>query len=441
MLITTPDRQKDESGLDPEALIPEARERQRRRYARIAGTILAAAGAALLLWEVLGPGTSNGAVGAGEPKAALASSRCPGRDLGEVAYVRAGALAVVDFARCTPTTLVKSGATGTPAFSNDGKYVSFGGGYVSVATGAVHRLAAAPIVWSPAQTLLAYVRRGAVLVTAPGSAPRQLVAPSWRAGSPVFSPDGKTIVFAGRGGSLYTVPVAGGTPRLLARVPAPNQAIPFGFSPDGRTFLFHVYPDSASLSSDGMALVAVSLATRRQTTIATTLGRSDFATWCGNSLAYVVDRTGRSVTMGAGIALASPPSWRSVTVLPQGTTTSWNAPVCSGGRLAVSAGPSSSDSPFGQEHRSLWLVPAKADATPTLVSRATGRLTDELPMWSADGKYLVFVRTAPAGIQGSGKLYAYDVAAKRVVGPVASVGTTENYYGSYGWASQIAWHR
>lgn len=439
MLITTPETPPREH--DPEALIREARERQRRRRVRIAATVLAAAGAALILWDVLGPGSSSGAVGSGRPSAALASSRCPGRDLGEVAYVRGGALDVVDFAECAPTTLVARGVSGTPAFSSDGKYVSFAGGYVPVAGGAVHRVAATQLVWSPTRTMLAYAtRNGAIDLLIPGMAPRQIVAPSVGAGTPTFSPNGKTIVFPGRGRALYAVSVAGGTPRLLAGVAGPAQPMPFGFSPDGRYFLFHV-AEGASLASDGMPLVAVSLATGRETTIATTLGRSDFATWCGNSLAYVTDNAGRSVTMGDGIALASPPAWKSVTVLPGRGATSWNAPVCSGDQLAVSAGPSSSDSPFGQERRSLWLVPARANATPTLVSRSAGRLTDELPMWSANGAYLVFVRTTPAGIDAAGKLYAYDVSRKRMIGPVVSVGRTSNYYGSYAWATQIAWHR
>jgi Tol biopolymer transport system component len=438
MLIATPEAPQQGGLPDPEALIKEARQRQRRRRARIAATILAASGAALILWDVFGPGSSSTANGAGRPSAIAASNRCPGTDLGEVAYVRAGALDVVDFARCTPTTLVTHGVSGSPAFSADGTYVAFAGGYVAAAGGAVHRVASTGLVWSPARTLLAYATKaGAIELLVPGTSPHQLVGASWHASSPMFSPDGKTIVFAG-GDGLATVAVAGGSPRSLVHA----SAIPFGFSPDGRYFLYHAYPGGSSLADDGMTLVAVSLATGKQTTIATTLGRSDFATWCGNNLAYVTNHAGRSVTMGDGIALASPPSWKSVTVLPEGGTTSWNAPVCAGGRLAVSAGPSSSDAPFGQEHRSLWLVPAHANAMPELLAREPAtHLTDELPMWSANGRYLVYVRTTPAGINATGRLYAYDLAGRKTIGPIASVGCAGNYYGSYSWANQIAWHR
>ena len=62
-------------------------------------------------------------------------------------------------------------------------------------------------------------------------------------------------------------------------------------------------------------------------------------------------------------------------------------------------------------------------------------------MWSADGRWLLFVRTKPVDIYGRGSLFALNVASNRLVGPIAAVGTTGNFYGSYGWSGQIAWYR
>jgi hypothetical protein len=67
--------------------------------------------------------------------------------------------------------------------------------------------------------------------------------------------------------------------------------------------------------------------------------------------------------------------------------------------------------------------------------------TDELPMWSADGRWLLFIRTRPQGISGEGALYALDLSRHRLVGPIAQVGFTGNFYGTYGWASQLSWYR
>jgi hypothetical protein len=41
---------------------------------------------------------------------------------------------------------------------------------------------------------------------------------------------------------------------------------------------------------------------------------------------------------------------------------------------------------------------------------------------------------------GHGLLYAIDLSAGKLVGPIANLGETGDYYGSYGWATQIAWY-
>ena len=34
-----------------------------------------------------------------------------------------------------------------------------------------------------------------------------------------------------------------------------------------------------------------------------------------------------------------------------------------------------------------------------------------------------------------------DLSRNQLLGPIASVGATSNYYGYYGWSSQLSWHR
>jgi Tol biopolymer transport system component len=312
---------------------------------------------------------------------------------------------------------------------------------VATAGGEVHRLPGAP-AWSPRANVLAFATAGGGLeLIAPGSFARMLVPNGNGASAPVFAPDGKSIAFV-RGTAIWSVEVASGTLRKLADA-RPGQPQPVGFSPNGAWLVYRTYPGSASLAADGTAMLAANVRSGRTVAIASTLARADFATWCGHTLAYVTGNAGRSVTAGDGIAIASPPAWTPRTVLAPGGATSWNAVACSGGTLLVSAGPTSLDSPFGQVLRALWTVAAMPHATPHRLAATMppGRQTDELPLWSSDRRFVVFVRTTPSGIEGAGSVYAYDLAGRRLVGPVARVGTTGNYYGSYGWAGQIALSR
>jgi Tol biopolymer transport system component len=438
MLISSPERLRTD---DPELLIEEARQHRRRRRLRLAAVLAAALGAGAGLWALLG--TNAAATSAtGRTSGEAVSTHCPGTDLGLLAFVREGTLRVVDFEHCRPTTLVESGATGTPAFSHDGSYVSFGHGYVATSGGEVRRTSGAP-VWSPVANLLAVTTAGGGIELISPRAFARMIVPSGRnASAPVFAPNGRSIAFV-RGTAIWSVDVASGALRKLVDTRRTGQPLPVGFSPNGAWLVYHAYPRSASLAADGTTLVAANVRTGRTVAIDSTLGRSDFVTWCGNTVAYVSGNVGRSVTAGDGIAIASAPAWKPQTVLAPGGATSWNAVACSGGELVVSAGPTSQDSPFGQEHRSLWAVDAKPHATPHLLAGTTpsGRQTDELPMWSSDPRWLVFVRTTPAGVRGTGSVYAYDLARHDLVGPVARVGGTGNYYGSYAWAGQIALSR
>jgi WD40 repeat protein len=89
------------------------------------------------------------------------------------------------------------------------------------------------------------------------------------------------------------------------------------------------------------------------------------------------------------------------------------------------------------------MVSPSAGATPRRLTQTNPPAgdTDELPMWSGDGRWILFVRTKPAGISAGGTLYALDPFGGNLVGPIASIGRTGNYYGSYNWPFQLDWHR
>jgi Tol biopolymer transport system component len=66
--------------------------------------------------------------------------------------------------------------------------------------------------------------------------------------------------------------------------------------------------------------------------------------------------------------------------------------------------------PWGSERRSLWLLTPKPGARPRRITQPLG-VSDELPQWSRDGRWLLFVRTrTQRSYIGHGQLYALQPA-------------------------------
>jgi hypothetical protein len=451
---------------DLDALIEEARARQRRRRIRIALAAFSAAALGFGVYALAARGGSHPLSTSSSRVPSAVAGRCPPGDLGTVAFVRGGALDVLDLNGCTTRTLVHTRATGPVQFSFDGRYVAFNGGFVPTRGGRAVRTQGAG-TWSPTQNILADgTKRGGLLLVRPDGRARRLLPDGWGVLTYVFSRDGRTLAVSR---SRYTSPnvprsqwhqeiwlldVATGKRRLLYKLEPPALAPAWlqAFSPDDKWLLFwEDSQNSASLAADGLPLVAVPVRGGRPVHIANGLHHADLLTWCNGALVYVIDRGGREVTLGDGLALARPPAWRSQTVLRPGGKTSWNAVACptaaaaarGGGGLVVAGGPSNPDTPFGHEHRSLWLVSPSPGATPQRLTQTDppAGQTDELPMWSGDGRWILFVRTKPGGIAARGTLYALDPFGGNLVGPIAPIGSTGNYYGAYSWPYQLDWHR
>jgi hypothetical protein len=432
--------------------------------AAVAAGGIAAAG--LGLYALLARSDSHRPTSARSRVPSAIAKHCPPGDLGTVAFVRAGSLEALELHGCTTRVLVREHASGPVQFSVDGRYVAFNGGFVATSGGVVVRTQGAG-TWSPVRDVLAdgSIGGGLVLVH-PGGRTQRLLPDGWGVLTFVFSRDGRTLAVSRSKYSSPAVPsakwhqeiwlinVATGRRRLVFKLRPPALAPAWlqGFSPDGRWLLFwEDSQNSASLAADGLPLVALPLHGGKPVRIANELNRQDFLAWCNGALVYVIDRGGREVTLGDGIAITRPPTWRSQTVLPANGKTSWNAVACptaaaasrGGGGLVVAGGPTNDDSPFGHEHRSLWLVSPSPQARPERLTQTDppAGQTDELPMWSGDGRWILFVRTRPGGIAATGTLYALDPFGGNIVGPIASIGRASNYYGSYSWPLQLDWHR
>jgi dipeptidyl aminopeptidase/acylaminoacyl peptidase len=387
--------------------------------------------------------------GARASGAIVAPRSCPPGNLGSLAFVRGGALRLLDFDGCRVRTLVRSGVRPPVALSASGRWVAFRGGYVGSGGGRVLRLPG-DAIWSPRGDVLAVVTKAGGLDAGSAGGPLRLLLPQgWGASTAVFSPDGARLAVSrtaarGRVEEIWLVDVRSRSRRELFREPRRMGAplLVEGFSPDGRRLLFWQDLDaSASLLADGVPLLEIPTAGGEPRAVTRELYFRDYVTWCGGRLVYVIDHGGRTVTQGDGIAAAAAPGWGSRTILVAGRRTSWTSPACGpNGQLAVAAGPSGEDEPFGHEERSVWLVRGETARrlTATVPPRGT---TDEWPSWSADGNWLLFVRTRFGGKGWPGTLFALDRAGGTLVGPIASVGATENYYGHYAWSSQLSWHR
>ena len=373
---------------------------------------------------------------------------CPnGTGFARLAFVKGGSLYLVDMPRCGGRALVRRGAAGPVRWSADRRYVSFGGGVVDVESGRVFR--GLHGVWSPRGHVLARATgNGGVVVAGPGVPERQIVPDGFGAFWVAFDPTGTRLAVSRAhprramppdDRELWIVDLATGERRRVYRPPAGNPNTPVVVRWErGDTVLFRLAllpANSANL--DGLPLHAVSArggADRR--VVEAALSYSEFFARCGGRLA-VVAGVDRMTTRGKRIVLAGPPRWRGIDVT-RDRARSWISPACSptGRLIAVSAGRNWTQTRFGLERRSIWLLSADGRTRRFLTAPPPGR-SDELPRWTSDGRGILFVRSGPTSRDAvaRGSLYLVRLDGT-LAGPLVDLGPTGNYYGRYGWAEQ-----
>ncbi len=372
-------------------------------------------------------------------------------ELGSVAYVRSGALHIVDVGTCVDQVLVPSGARPPVAFSPSGGWIAFGSGsVVPAAGGTVVRSLGGPAVsweWSPAADLLGGVTpEGGLVVGGPHRPPRDLYPDGSAVVGFRFSPTGRGVAVDVAGESIEVASVASASGHTAYRIPPdqPAELQVAGWSPDGRWILFWRNAGrSASAASDGLPLEAVPAEGGDAVEVAgSMLLYPDFLTSCGDTLVAAVGAD-RYVTAGKALVGLGPPGWKAVDLLAD-PSRSWFWPACSpdGTWVAATATRNAEERRFGVADRTIWLLAADGSSRRRLVGADGDDVADEAPRWSRDGRWVLFVqRERRPNAAGTLELARVDGTHAAVTGPVATLPAEVGYYGHYGWLAASDWYQ
>jgi dipeptidyl aminopeptidase/acylaminoacyl peptidase len=388
---------------------------------------------------------------------------------GSLAYIQQDGLWIRDLPAGQPRKLVSGDGIHTPRFSPSGKWIAYvadGAARVVATDGSVtHLPAGTRSQWNTRHDSLLVENRAGLTITAEGDwhAPSHAVLGTSL--PVVFSPDGAQFVCAGategrgpggdpqRTGRLVRVLLerAGGNPEQIYSKYSAGQ-IPCAWV--GGSIFFWEDPDfSASLAADGLPLLRVpagggnaealgfstlvhedmlSFSPRRDMLALCTGG--DRQTWTEKRIAVLGGVEATYITQPDVAAIC--PAW---------------AP--GGNGIAYSAAPAG-EAVGGEDavkrvlaKRHLWMAHASGKKPPRQLT-GDPRYRDEAPIWSTDGKYLLYGRIRAD--DGSKSLWLMESDGRnpgQVTGPLCGPGTNGadaawfGYYGYIDWRSMFDWHQ
>jgi dipeptidyl aminopeptidase/acylaminoacyl peptidase len=473
---------------DPEALIEEARTRQRRRRRRLAAVLVATAiGVGIALFAIRGGSQTVPAVEHLPGRPAVNVRAFAGQ--GRLAFISGNAVWVLDGQRHSLRSIASARGRHPlqPSFSADGRWLAFAGTHTppaDVAGGAppvgqlwlahgdgsdAHAVAGLtdvqPVGWSSAGNVLAVVAgpisnrvpfgvETTVRLVTPNGAVRTLVRARSIRGA-VWSPDGRRLAVVTEDArlrdTLAVYPISGGQPIVWERF-APrtrlngmNQILvdPAGWW-QGFGIGLWVYGNGATHSNDTAPLDVVAAPGAKPRYLANTL--SDRTTRVvaagGMRLAVVADIShgingGRLVWDAKQTEICAPAGGCAPVVVSRKTVTLDPAWSPDAARLAFVQAPDLTSSGWQQRVLQRWyadhtllLYDAHAKTVTTL--RQTRGAT--APVWSADGRSLLFVADDGLWLLPRGRHTPLEIAA-----PLFTGKQWPAYYGQMTWPAQFSW--
>lgn len=386
---------------------------------------------------------------------------CSAMSAQKVAFIEDGQLWVKVGPATQARSIVSGGNPHAPEFSTGGEWIAFLDGdqlgVVAFKGGEVYRpLGAQPVSqfqWSPNAGSLAAVTEDSVYVTSASASWAPLRVFAGDAESVVFSPDGKQIAISSlesdregipKRGRLGVFPVDGSAlDKIVATATDWEQILPFAWS--GDTIIAWKGEISASAASDGFEVwgYSVSGGVPRKLGGPALLSRELYDMSPDGSKLALTDGDGRQAWTNKGIAVVDLGKGEVTLLTSKDAAALYPAWSPSGGQLAFIQGPDAGDVWGGEDakgalnQRHLWIMDQDGAHRRQLTSDSKFR--DERPMWSADGRSLLFVRLDHNDQASIWTIDSKGGETRLLAGPFSL--NDEGWFGYYGhvdWSDRMA---
>lgn len=409
------------------------------------------------------------------PTPSPAPSATPVPRLGKVAFVRGGDVWSFNLDTGEQTRLTEGGNVSQPHWSPSGEWLSFFRGnelWIVPALGGAPRRISDPAVlqavWSLARDELGYTTTAGGLYVSNASADsvKKIVPGPGSEGAGmgkfVWSPDGQWLAFEWTEMKPGALPTWQGLRRIRSdgtnlselytafNLPTRADTVMLSsWSPDGSRACFWTFPEgSPSLAADGVALSCVPAQGGVPTqVIQAMLPEPRFVSWSpnGEQLA-LISGVGRETWFNKALVIASPDGQKAKTLTASdeiALSPTW-APDAR--RLAYVSAPALQGVSGGDAARAalasrrIWTIEADGKNKRQLTQDIQFR--DEYPLWSRDGKVILFLRLQEQSSTTRASLWTMNpdgAQLRQVVGELSPLPDWFGFYGLSDWGNVFDW--